>query len=148
MATLGVKFLKASLIYFILSVIAGVIFDIKPMYDIVMSTNYMKEFHSHLSLIGWVSMALMGLMYTYLEGKGIKYNESMGSKGYIFLLSGAFMMPIMLLLTGLVHIYSIYRMGIYIISDTPMIGLVMISAVIVTLGAYMSAYNIYAALGD
>lgn len=141
MATLGRRYLKVSLIYFAITVIIGAIFSIKPIHDLITMSNYMAEFHSHMSLIGWVSMAILGLIYCYLEDKGIAYDQEMGNKGFLFLAIGSILMPIMLLLTGIVRITTIINGGI--MTSSPMIELVVISAIIISIGALMAIINIY-----
>lgn len=141
MATLGRRYLKVSLIYFAITVIIGAIFSIKPIHDLITMSNYMAEFHSHMSLIGWVSMAILGLIYCYLEDKGIAYDQEMGNKGFLFLAIGSILMPIMLLLTGIVRIIAITNGEI--MTNSPMIELVVISAIIISIGALMATINIY-----
>ena len=144
MVTLGRRYIKMSLIYFAITIIIGIIFSIKPIHDIITMSNYMAEFHSHLSLIGWVSMAILGLIYCYLDDRNIKYNQEIGDKGFLFLTIGSILMPIMLLLTGIVRITTIIRGGI--MNNSPMIELVMTSAIIIGIGAFMAIINIYKAL--
>lgn len=141
MATLGRRYLKVSLIYFAITIIIGAIFSIKPIHDLITMSNYMAEFHSHMSLIGWVSMAILGLIYCHLEDKGIQYNKDMGNKGFLFLAIGSILMPIMLLLTGIVRIVTIINGGIMI--NSPMLELVVISAIIIGIGAFIAIINIY-----
>lgn len=141
MATLGRKYIKVSLIYLAITVIIGATFSIKPIHDMIIMSNYMAEFHSHMSLIGWVSMAILGLIYCRLEDKGIAYNQTIGYRGFLFLSIGTILMPIMLLLTGIVKIMTIIRGGI--MTNSPMIELVMISVIIIGIGAFMTIINIY-----
>ena len=141
MATLGRRYLKVSLIYFAITIIIGMIFSIKSIHDLITMSNYMAEFHSHMSLIGWVSMAILGLIYCYMEDKGITYDQTLGNKGFLFLTIGSILMPIMLLLTGIIRIKTIINGGIMI--NSPMIELVMISAVIIGIGAFIAIINIY-----
>ena len=141
MATLGRRYLKVSLIYFAITIIIGMIFSVKSVHDLITMSNYMAEFHSHMSLIGWVSMAILGLIYCYMEDKGITYDQTLGNKGFLFLTIGSILMPIMLLLTGIIRIKTIINGGIMI--NSPMIELVMISAVIIGIGAFIAIINIY-----
>jgi hypothetical protein len=140
-ATLGRRYLKISLIYFAITIIIGSIFSIKPIHDLITMSNYMAEFHSHMSLIGWVSMAILGLIYCYLEDKGIAYDQEMGSKGFLFIAIGSILMPIMLLLTGIIRITTIIKGGI--MTNSPMVELVIISAIIIGIGAFIAIINIY-----
>lgn len=141
--TLGVKFIKSSLIFFVIAVTVGAIYSIRPVRDIVITYRCMIDFHSHLSLIGWLSMVILGLLYCHLEDKKIPYNESLGNKGFMFIIIGSVMMPVMHLMTGLIDIST----GYYNHVNMPIIGLITISAIILTIGSYVSAYNIYRALG-
>lgn len=141
MTTLGRRYLKVSLIYFAITIIVGAIFSIKPIHDLITISNYMAEFHSHMSLIGWVSMAILGLIYCYLEDRGIQCDKEMGNKGFLFLTVGSILMPIMLLLTGIVRIVTIINGGIML--NSPMMELVMISAIIIGVGAFMAIIDIY-----
>lgn len=141
MTALGRRYLKASLIYFAITIIVGAIFSIKPIHDLITISNYMAEFHSHMSLIGWVSMAILGLIYCYLEDRGIQYNQEMGNKGFLFLAVGSILMPVMLLLTGIVRIVTIINGGIMF--NSPMMELVMISTIIIGIGAFMAIIDIY-----
>lgn len=84
--------------------------------------------------------------YCYMENKGIPYNESRGHKAFLFLVAGSFLMPIMLFITGAIHVFMIMNNVNPVKDNGPVIGLLMIAAVITTVGAYMSIYNIYDAL--
>jgi len=55
-------------------------------------------------------------------------------------------MPIMLFITGAIHVFMIMNNVNPVKDNGPVIGLLMIAAVITTVGAYMSIYNIYDAL--
>ena len=148
MVALGIKFLKASLIFFGITITVGAIYSLRPIRDMVMMSTYLVDFHSHLSMIGWVSIALLGIMYCYLDDKRIPYNESRGHKGFWFLVTGSFLMPIMSFLTGVIHVFMITNNVNTIRDSGPIIGLLMIAAVITSIGAYMSIYNVYDALDN
>lgn len=137
---LGKRFIKTSLVFLTVAATVGVIYSLNPVRDWMTTCRYMIEFHSHLALIGWVSLAILGLMYCCLEDKKIEYDEAFGYKGFWFLVIGSITMPFMLLITGIAHISSIDH------DNIPIIGLTTISAIILLIGIYMSAYNIYRAL--
>ena len=59
---LGIKFLKASLIYFIIGVTMGAIMTIGPIYDFVILSTLFKRAHAHINLLGWVSLSLIGFI--------------------------------------------------------------------------------------
>ncbi|WLR51953.1 cbb3-type cytochrome c oxidase subunit I [Bacillus tianshenii] len=55
---MGIKFLKIGTVYFVLGIFLG----------IIMGATHNFEFssvHAHLSLLGWVSMGLFGLIYHF-----------------------------------------------------------------------------------
>lgn len=146
MTTLGIKCLKASLIFFGITITVGAVYSLRPIRDIVMMSTYLIDFHSHLSMIGWVSIAILGLIYCYMENRGIHYNEGRGHKGFLFLVAGSFLMPIMLFITGVIHVFAIMNNVSPVKDRDPIIGLLMIAAIITSIGAYMSIYNVYDAL--
>lgn len=146
MTTLGIKCLKASLIFFGITITVGAVYSLRPIRDIVMMSTYLVDFHSHLSMIGWVSIAILGLIYCYLDDKGIPYNDTRGHKAFWFLVTGSFLMPFMLFITGAIHVYMIMNNVSPVKDNGPVIGLLMIAAIITSIGAYMSIYNVYDAL--
>lgn len=139
---LGKRFIKASLVFLTIAATVGVIYSFNPVRDWIATCRYMIEFHAHLALIGWVSLAILGLIYCCLEDKKVEYDETFGHKGFWFLIIGSIMMPFMLLINGIAHISSIDN------DNIPIIDLTTISAIILLIGIYMSAYNIYRALSS
>lgn len=87
-------------------------------------------------------MVALGLLYLHLEDKKIPYNDALGNKGFVFIVIGSIMMPVMHLITGLIDMSAVY----YHYTKAPIIGLITISSVILMIGSYMSAYNIYKSL--
>ncbi len=58
-----IKFIKASLVYFTISVLLGAAYTVKPVHDFVMNSAFFAGAHSHIALLGWVTFALMGILY-------------------------------------------------------------------------------------
>ena len=60
---MGIRFLKISAVYFIIAVCLGLVMGI--IHDFRFSSV-----HAHLNLLGWVSMALFGLIYSIFPNAG------------------------------------------------------------------------------
>jgi cbb3-type cytochrome oxidase subunit 1 len=148
--TLGVKFLKASLIYFIIGVTMGAIMTIGPIYDFIVLSKLFERAHAHINLIGWVSLSIIGLIYYLLLGNLDKplYSEKLGNIGFWLInigISGEF---VALLIGGYVQA-SLFQAGYFAmanVSTLPYTMLIIIFAFVIMIGIYISIYNIYKTL--
>jgi cbb3-type cytochrome oxidase subunit 1 len=140
--TLGVKFLKASLIYFIIGVTMGAIMTIGPIYDFVMLSKLFERAHAHINLIGWVSLSIIGFIYYLILGNLGKplYSERLGNMGFWLINIGITAEFVALLMGGYAQAYS-FQAGNYVI-----MMLIIIFAFVMMIGVYFSVYNIYKTL--
>src|SRR3954452_8996751 len=53
---MGIKFLKISVVYFVIGVLIGMYMSMTDKFDLT-------PVHVHINLLGWMSMALAGLIY-------------------------------------------------------------------------------------
>ena len=60
---MGVRFLKIAVIYLVIGVLLGLIMGI-------LEDFRFASVHAHINLLGWVSMALFGLIYHYYPQAG------------------------------------------------------------------------------
>ena len=145
---LGINFLKASLIYFSMSVIMGTIMTLVPIYDFVMSSILFARAHAHLSLIGWVSFAIIGFMYLGLEylNKPM-YSERLGFCGFWLLNIGTFFEVATLVIGGYDQAYATMNGDVHSYAHAiPYTMFTIIFAFVMMIGAYMTIYNIYMTL--
>ena len=144
----GVYFLKASIIYFCISVTMGAIMTLIPVYNFVMLSILFARAHAHLSLIGCVSMSIIGFMYMslgYLNKP--MYSERLGYVGFSLLNIGLIAEFATLTVGGYVQSSS-YVMGhtdAYTDSD-PFTTFTVIFAFVMAVGVYATMYNIYRTL--
>lgn len=145
---LGKMFLKASLLYFGMSVTMGAIMTIGPVYRFIIMSSLFARAHAHLSLIGWVSLAIIGFIYLTLGylNKPI-YSEKLGDMGFNLLNIGIFVEFITLLAGGYSQSYA------YMTGDlnahtipVPYTMFTIIFAFVMMIGSYMTIYNIYKTL--
>ncbi len=61
--SLGIRFIKIAGVYFFLAVILGLVMGI-------IQNFAFTSVHAHLNLLGWVSMALFGLIYSVYKRAG------------------------------------------------------------------------------
>lgn len=61
--SLGIRFIKIAGVYFVLAVILGLVMGI-------IQNFAFASVHAHLNLLGWVSMALFGLIYSVYKRSG------------------------------------------------------------------------------
>lgn len=146
---LGTKFLEASLIYFGMSVTMGAIMTIVPVYRLIVLSTLFARAHAHLSLIGWVSLAIIGFVYYSILGNANKkmYSEKLGDIGFGLLNIGIFAEFITLLVGGYDQAYS-YMIGELDahVTTVPYTMFTIIFAFVMMIGAYMTIYNIYKTL--
>ena len=140
--TLGVKFLKASLIYFIIGVTMGAIITIGPIYDFVVLSKLFERAHAHINLIGWVSLSIIGFIYYLILGNIGKplYSEWLGNMGFWLINIGICAEFVALLLGGIAQASS-FQAGNFVI-----MMLIVIFAFVMMIGVYFSVYNIYKTL--
>ncbi len=148
--TLGVKFLKASLIYFIIGVTMGAIMTIGPIYDFVVLSKLFERAHAHINLIGWVSLSIIGFIYYFLLGNLDKplYSEKLGNMGFWLINIGISAEFVALLMGGYAQASS-FQAGNFAmahVSTVPYTMLTIIFAFVIMIGVYMSIYNIYKTL--
>lgn len=147
---LGVKFLKASLIYFIIGVTMGAIMTIGPIYDFVVLSKLFERAHAHINLIGWVSLSIIGFIYYFLLENSDKplYSEKLGNMGFWLINIGISAEFVALLMGGYVQASS-FQAGNFAmahVSTVPYTMLTIIFAFVIMIGVYMSIYNIYKTL--
>lgn len=140
--TLGVKFLKASLIYFIIGVTMGTIITIDPIYDFVISSQLFERAHAHINLIGWVSLSIIGFIYYVILGNLDKplYSKWLGNMGFWLINIGISSEFVALLMGGYAQEYS-FQAGNFVI-----MMLITIFALVMMIGVYFSVYNIFKTL--
>lgn len=147
---LGIDFLKFSLIYFSMSVIMGTIMTLVPVYNFVMSSVLFARAHAHLSLIGWVSFAIIGFMYLGLEYlKKPIYSERLGFCGFYLFNIGMFAEVVTLIVGGYSEAYATIRgdSSAYL-HAIPYTMFTIIFAFVMLVGAYMTIYNLYKMLSS
>lgn len=142
---LGKNFIIVSLIYFCVSVSMGTLMMISPIYMFVSMSTLFQRAHAHLSLIGWVSLAIIGIIYMVLARLGKPmYSERLGETGFALLSIGIFAEFVTLIIGGY------YQASDYLsvdpnahISTAPYTMFAVIFAFAMLVGAYMTVYNIY-----
>ncbi len=145
--TLGLRFLKASLIYFVIGVTMGAIITVTPIYDFVVLSKLFERAHAHINLIGWVSLSIIGFIYYLVLGNLGKpmYSERLGNMGFWLINIGILSEFIVLLMGGYAQA-SLFQAGnpiAALASTLPYDMLIIIFAFIMLIGFYISAYNIY-----
>ncbi len=142
---LGKNFIKISLIYFGISIVTGTLMTIVPVYRFVMRSTLFARAHAHLSLIGWVSFAIIGFIYVtlgYLERP--MYSERLGNIGLFLLSFGVISEFITLVVGGCAQAceYLAGDPGAHTSAFTYTTFAIIFSFVIMT-GACATIYNIY-----
>lgn len=145
---IGKMFLKASLLYFGISVTTGAIMTIVPVYRFIVMSGLFARAHAHLSLIGWVSLAIIGFAYLLLgyTNKPL-YSERLGYMGFSLLNIGIFVEFVTLIAGGYSQAYA-YMLGdpdAHIV-PVPYTMFTIVFAFVMMIGAYMTIYNIYKTL--
>jgi cbb3-type cytochrome oxidase subunit 1 len=145
---LGIDFLKSSLIYFSITIAIGTIMTLMPVYNFVIQSALFERAHAHLSLIGWVSFAIIGFIYIGLDylNKPM-YSERLGLSGFYLFNIGISVEVITLLIGGYdqAHAAMIGDLHPYVYA-IPYTAFTMIFAFVMLTGAYMTIYNIYKTL--
>ncbi len=113
--TLGVKFLKVSLIYFIIGVTMGAIMTIGPIYDFIVLSKLFERAHAHINLIGWLSLSIIGFIYYLLLKNPDKplFSEKLGDMGF-WLINIGICAEFVALLTGGYAQASSFQAGNYV----------------------------------
>ncbi len=146
---LGIKFLQSSMMYFAISVSMGTIMTIRPVYQFVVLSGLFERAHAHISLIGWVSLSIIGFTYYVILGNLGKpmYNERLGNTGFWLLNIGIFLEFISLLAGGFnqAHLYVSEDPTAHI-STIPFTMFILIFAFVMLIGVYLTIYNIYRTL--
>lgn len=148
--TLGVKFLKASLIYFVIGVTTGAIMTIGPVYDFIVLSKLFERAHAHINLIGWVSLSIIGFIYYFILGNLDRplYSEKLGNMGFWLINIGISSEFLVLLIGGYVQASS-FQAGDFAMahmSTVPYTMFTIIFAFVIMVGVYLSIYNIYRTL--
>lgn len=126
----------------------GTIMTFVPVYNFVMSSVLFARAHAHLSLIGWVSFAMMGFIYIGMEYlKKPMYSERLGFCGFYLFNIGIFAESVTLIIGGCGQAlaYKNGDSGAYIYA-VPYTMFTIIFALVMLVGAYMTVYNIYKTL--
>ncbi len=145
---LATKFFKMALVYFVIGVTMGAIMSIKPVHDFVILSSLISGAHTHVNLLGWVSLALIGAVYSLLPENKPVYSEKLGRISFLLLNIGVAAMFILLLIAGYIGA-SMTKAGNYAGIDAvtePYMILIMVSGMVVALGVYTFAYNIFKTL--
>lgn len=141
--TLGEKFLKTSLIYLIIGVTMGALLTVKPVHDFAIQSPLFAGAHSHINLIGWVSMAIIGGIYFLIQKKTL-HSEKIGNTGFWLLNAGIAAMFILMLIAG--YIWSSLSMAgkgsMIDAAIEPYMILIMVFGIVIAIGAYLTAYNL------
>ncbi len=142
--TLGEKFLKTSMIYFIVGITMGALLTVKPVHDFALQSPIFAGAHSHINLIGWVSLAIIGGIYIMIKDKPM-HSEKIGNTGFWLLSSGIAIIFILMLIAGYIgSSLALAGKGAMIEAETaPYMILIMVFAIVITIGAYLTVYNLF-----
>jgi cbb3-type cytochrome oxidase subunit 1 len=128
----------------------GTIMTLVPVYNFVMLSTLFTRAHAHLSLIGWVSFAIIGFMYLGLEYFNKHMNsEKLGFCGFWLFNIGMFVEFVTLTVGGYYQARSVLNGDIYSYMHTVQYTMfTIIFAFVMLIGAYMTIYNIYKTLNS
>lgn len=151
MSRVLVWYVGASVAYFVAASLWGVVMTIKPVHDFLEAIGpefrgMISSGHSHLCEVGWVSFALMGLLYLavpkLLEKK--LYSEKVASYQFGLMNVGIIGMVILLIVAGVLggnmNIAGASKAEIEA-AIAPFMILVMIFGIILFIGFLLFAYN-------
>jgi len=97
--TLSEKFLKTSLIYFVVGVTMGALLTVKPIHDSAINRLYSRGAFTYQS--DWmVSMAIIGGIYLLIKDKPL-YSKKLGTAGFWLLNAGISVMFILMLIADI-----------------------------------------------
>lgn len=117
---MGVKFLKAAVIYFLIGVAFG-------LYMEMADQQQYTGVHAHVNLLGWVSMGIAGLIYVLFPKAG----ESALAKAHFWLHNIG--TPIMMIALFLL---------LYLEKDMPYGPIIGVGAILIILGVLLFAINV------
>lgn len=60
---MGIKFIKASVIYFLIGISLGIYMGVADLFQFTSA-------HAHINLIGWISLAITGVLYHIFPAAG------------------------------------------------------------------------------
>ena len=145
--TLGEKFLKTSMIYFVVGVTMGALLTVKPVHDFAIQSPIFAGAHSHINLIGWVSLAIIGGIHMLIKDKPL-HSEKIGNTGFWLLNSGIAIMFILMIIAGYIgSSLSIEGNGAMIEAAIgPYMILIMVFGIVIAIGAYLTVYNLFKTL--
>lgn len=146
--TLGRKFLMASLIYFAITVTMGAIMTVEPIYRFTVLSSMFQRAHAHIGLIGWMSLSVIGFIYISLKNiDKSMYSDRLGNMGFWLFNIGISSEFIVLLLGGYnqAYLYTFQDPSAHA-STIPFTMFVLIFALVIIVGAYMTIYNLYKTL--
>jgi cbb3-type cytochrome oxidase subunit 1 len=147
---LGIDFLKSSLIYFSVTVAFGAIMTLMPVYNFIIQSTLFERAHAHLSLIGWVSFAIIGFIYIGLDylGKPM-YSERLGFSGFYLFNIGIIVEVVTLIIGGYDQAYAAMHGDLHpYVYAIPYTMFTIIFAFVMLAGAYMTIYNIFKTLNS
>ncbi len=108
--TMGIYFITASLVFLIMGCIEGMMFPLKTVMQPVLPAllhlpaaqvkpffqDFLIKIHAHISLVGWVTTALMGILYYtahQIKGRN-RYNRLVCLTGFWSHISGILTMTV------------------------------------------------------
>lgn len=145
---LATKFFKMALVYFVIGVTMGALMTLKPVHDFIILSSLIAGAHSHVNLLGWVSFALIGAVYSLLPENKPVYSEKLGKISFVLLNVGVAAMFILLLIAGYIGA-SMTKAGNFAGIDAaiePFMILLMVSGIVTALGVYTFVYNLFKTL--
>ena len=141
------KFIKASLVYFTISVLLGAAYTVKPIHDFIMNSAVFAGAHSHITLLGWVTFALMGILYhavPKITGNPIQSKKSANIQFWLMNV-GVAAMFVLLLFAGYIEAGLVKAGQIAQIEAAvgPIMPLIMLSGIVTFIASLMFVNNIY-----
>lgn len=88
---MGVRFIKVSVIYFVIGVIFGMYMGISEQFQF-------SSAHAHINLLGWVSLAIAGLIYQVFPSVG---KNKLATTHFWFQMFGVPLLSLSMILFGL-----------------------------------------------
>ncbi|MDF1558144.1 MAG: cbb3-type cytochrome c oxidase subunit I [ANME-2 cluster archaeon] len=141
------KFIKASLVYFTISVLLGASYTVKPIHDFIMNSGLFAGAHSHIALLGWVTFALMGILYhavPNITGNPIKSERCVNIQFWLMNIGVAAMFVLILYAAyteaGLVRAGEVTQIESAL---GPIMPLIMLSGIVTFIASLLFVNNIY-----
>lgn len=88
---MGVKFIKVSVIYFFIGIALGIYMGVADLFQF-------SSAHAHINLLGWVSFAVMGLIYHVFPSAG---ENTLAKIHFLFMMIGVPLLSFAMILFGL-----------------------------------------------